>query len=337
MRKSFLWGSFFLLLLLTQCKDSKPISPVRREQFALDTVCQFTFYYKDDIKLEEKGFDELHHIESLFDRHDESSELGQMNLNKLEELSPELQELLDRAFYYADITEGLFNPAIGPLVDLWDVGSPDPLIPAPEDIDRVMAHIDWTKIHFKKGEPPKLPEGISLDLGGIAKGYAADRVRDVFAAEGVESAIINLGGNVLVMGRKPGGDLWKIGVQNPISFRGDYVGILKLDNLSMVTSGNYERFFEVDGVRYHHILDPRTGYPVSNGLSSVTIVTQNSTDADALSTSLYIMGLEKGMDFALEQDFFDVLFITENKQIYMTPGMKDYFELTDQDFTISNL
>ena len=337
MRKTFLIGIFFLSLLLTQCRRTEAVKPVRKEMFVLDTVCQFTFYTNDYALAEEDGFRELLKIEEHFDRHNENSELGKINRNLSQTLSADMEELLGRAFYYADLTDGLFNPAIGPLVDLWDVGSENPRIPGDEEIKEALKLTDWRKIEFQNNGVPYLPPGLSLDLGGIAKGYAADKIKTVFESHGIKSAIINLGGNVLVMGTKPDGSLWKIGVQNPQSVRGEYVGILKLEDSAMVTSGNYERFFEQDGIRYHHIIDARTGSPVRNGLASVTVVASLSTDADALSTSLYAMGLKEGMKFSEENDFFEAIFITDEKEIYMTKGIQDIFTLTDSTFTVSTL
>ncbi|HPE94398.1 MAG TPA: FAD:protein FMN transferase, partial [Sphaerochaeta sp.] len=174
--------------------------------------------------------------------------------------------------------------------------------------------------------------GMVLDLGGIAKGYAADQAAEVLRSHGVQQAIVNLGGNVLVLGRKPDGSLWRIGVQDPEQDRGAYAIIVQLEDTSLVTSGPYERFLIVEGETYHHILDTTTGYPVDSDFTSASIITHSSLLADALSTSVYALGYEKGM--ALINSFEDVeaLFFTEDHQILQSEGLKR----GDVEFTVTN-
>ncbi len=329
--------------MFTQC--ASPAAEAQRyERFALGTVCQITLYEKGADGKVDLAFEELDRIEQLLSRHIETTEIGRFNALSAraagEEViftfSEEAAGLIDLALEYARITEGKFNPAVGPLVDLWGIGTDNPRIPAREEIDHVMPLLDWTRLKLE-GTTLTAPGGTSLDLGGIAKGYAADRISRFLQDEGIDRGIINFGGNVLVIGTKPDGKLWNIGLQNPHTSRGDYVGILSLQAMAMVTSGNYERYFEQDGVRYHHILDSETGFPVDNNLAAVTIVTPLSVNADALSTSLYGMGLEKGMAFAEGRDDFEALFITKDDRIYMTSGLRESFRLSNGDFTLSNL
>lgn len=178
---------------------------------------------------------------------------------------------------------------------------------------------------------------MQLDLGGIAKGYAADVAASIIKEHGNQAAIINLGGNVYAYGEKANGDSFKIGVQNPFSPRGAYLGILSVKDQTVVTSGTYERFFEQDGTVYHHILDPKTGYPVENNLESVTIVTESSMSADALSTMTFVLGLEKGLNLVESLDDVEALFITKDHQLYASSGFLNNFELTDDSFTIEQL
>ena len=178
--------------------------------------------------------------------------------------------------------------------------------------------------------------GMMLDLGGIAKGYAADVISKMLTDEGVKSAIIDLGGNIFAHGEKVSGDAWKIGIQNPFSNRGEIVGAISVKNKSIVTSGIYERYIEVDGVKYHHILNPETGYPYENDIAGITIISDKSTTGDALSTSVFALGIEEGMKFVEELDDVDAIFVTKEKGIYVTSGIKDNFELRDENFKLMN-
>ena len=334
------------VLLFTNCRGDNA-APERFDRFALGTVCQITLYESNGGDKAEKAFDEVTRLENILSRHIASSEIGRLNVLSAEaaacgeeyvsaELSGETAEVLRLAMDYAGETEGRFNPAVGPLVDLWGIGTDNARIPGIGEIEAVLPLLDWRDISLDN-KKVTIRSGMSLDLGGIAKGYAADRIEEILRKEGTKRAIINFGGNVLVMGGKPDGSLWKIGLQNPLTERGDYLGILSLKAMSMVTSGNYERYFIENGVRYHHILDSETGYPVDNSLAAVTIVTEKSADADGLSTSLYSMGLEEGMAFAESHDYFEAIFITKDNLVYVSSGLKDNFSLTNGDFTLSNL
>ncbi|MDI3535253.1 MAG: FAD:protein transferase, partial [Thermosediminibacterales bacterium] len=177
-------------------------------------------------------------------------------------------------------------------------------------------------------------EEMMLDLGGIAKGYAADEVSKILKENHVKHAIVNLGGNVLAYGNKPDGSKWRIGIQKPFAPRGDYAGVVSVINKAVVTSGIYERYFEENGKIYHHILDPETGYPVENNLMSVTIITDKSIDADSLSTSVFAMGLKEGLNLIEKLDNTEAIFITKDSKIYLTSGLKNSFKLTDNSLNI---
>jgi len=178
--------------------------------------------------------------------------------------------------------------------------------------------------------------GMRLDLGAIAKGYAADEVEKIMVAHKVKSAIIDLGGNVFVYGKKKDGTPWRVGIQNPYSDRGEYIGLVTGGQMTVVTSGVYERYFIENGKRYHHILDTTTGFPVDNGLISVSIVTESSIDADALSTSVFALGLDKGMKLVESLQDVYAIFIDSNNKVYLSPGTNKIFTLTDNKFTLSD-
>ncbi|MDC7223604.1 MAG: FAD:protein FMN transferase [Spirochaetales bacterium] len=310
----------------------------------MGTVCQFTLYDEGSEEAAEKAFDELARIESVFSRNLEDSDVSRFNQLSEErgegsftyQLFDETAEVLSVALEYGYLSEGRYNPAVGPLVDLWGIGTEAAHVPTQAEIDRVLPLLDLSQLTLS-GSELQAQAGMMIDLGSIAKGYAADRVRMILEEEGMERGIINLGGNVLVFGEKPDQSLWRIGIQNPQSDRGDYVGIVSLNEVSMVTSGNYERFFEVAGKRYHHILDGTTGFPVENELAACTIITARSLDADALSTTLYSMGLEKGMAYTESEEFFEALFVTKDNRVYVSSGLEENFKLTSEDFILSNL
>ena len=169
-----------------------------------------------------------------------------------------------------------------------------------------------------------------MDLGGIAKGYAGDEAIKIYKKYGIKSAYINLGGNVVVLGTKPDGKPWRIGVQNPRAENGFYIGIVEVADKAVVTSGDYERFFEENGKRYHHILDPKTGRPADSGLISSTIVTDVSMDADALSTAAFVLGLEKGRALVESLEGVEAIFVTKDKEVYVTDGLRNSFTFSDE-------
>lgn len=174
-----------------------------------------------------------------------------------------------------------------------------------------------------------------MDLGAIAKGYAADRAIEIYKQYGVESAFVNLGGNVAVLGNKPNGDLFRVGIQNPLLQRGQCLGAVNAANKTVVTSGDYVRYFEKDNKKYHHILDPRTGYSAESFLMSTTIVSKQSIAADALSTAIFILGLEDGIKLIDNQEDMEAIFITKDKEIYITKGLKeDFIFFKTEGFTL---
>ncbi|HHX22603.1 MAG TPA: FAD:protein FMN transferase, partial [Thermoanaerobacterales bacterium] len=205
-----------------------------------------------------------------------------------------------------------------------------------EEINLALKLVDYRKVELNENENSvflKTP-GMAIDLGGIAKGFAADEVVRILKENGVESAIADLGGNLYVIGSKPNGMPWNIGIQNPFNIRGSIFATVKVSDKTLVSSGPYERYFEENGETYHHILDTRTGFPVDNGLMGITIISDSSIDADALSTSVFALGLVEGMKFIEEKKGVDAVFVTSDYMVYTTSGIEKYnFEITDEQFT----
>ncbi|WP_245583497.1 FAD:protein FMN transferase [Paenibacillus assamensis] len=276
-------------------------------------------------------------IESKMSRTLETSELYKLNTHAGKgpyQVSDETFMVIEKALDYAEKTNGRFDPTIGPLVSLWGIGTEQARVPAQAEIDEALKLVGYDTVTLDAANKTvsMAKPGMELDLGGIGKGYAADAIVDYIREQGVKSAIIDLGGNIYAVGTKPAGFDWTIGVQDPNETRGNQIGTMKIKDRTIVTSGVYERYLEHNGQYYHHILDPKTGYPAKSNLNSVTIVTDRSTDADALSTSAFALGVEEGIAFIEAKPNAEAIFITEDKQVYTTSGIPSFFTLTDDAY-----
>jgi len=332
------------MLLFAGCEWEADVGgtagPNAETYFIFDTLVTVKIY---DGQPTAAHFQEIEQIMKTIDkqmnRNREDSELSEVNRQSGKQavaVSEQTFHVVRTALNYAASSKGKFDPTVGPLVDLWGIGKEGAKRPAQAAIDQTLGLISYEKVELNEaGRTIRLAmPGMELDLGAIAKGYAADRIAAYLKEAGFTSAIIDLGGNILAMGRKPGGELWSIGVQNPLEPRGAHIGIIKADNQTIVTSGIYERYFIENGEHYHHIMDPDRGYPVRNGLVGVTIVTDRSEDADALSTTLFSLGLEEGMRFVESRPNTDALFITDSNKVYVTSGLKGKLALTNEQFTL---
>ncbi len=269
----------------------------------------------------------------------EGSELMRLNQTSAGspfQLSPDTYTLLEKAWSYAELSDGLFDPTIYPLVKLWNVQGEAPRVPSQMNIDETLARVDYRKLHFNEEHRVYFEEeGMGVELGGIAKGYASMEAAKILREYGIETALLDFGGNILLMGEKPDGSPWRVGVRDPERAPNNYLAILEgLQDVAVVSSGNYERFFVQDEVRYHHILDPRTGWPVENELKSVSIVTRDATVADAMSTICYILGREACMQLIEEESDIEVIFITVDNKIYLSDGLRPFFRLQSGDYQL---
>lgn len=284
----------------------------------------------------------LERIDILLSRTKEGGEVYAINQAAGKEavvVSEDTMEVVKLSVKYAEEMGGLFDPTIGPLVDLWDIGSEGAHVPPQADIEAAKALTNYKDIIIDEAvSSVKLAkEGMILDLGAIGKGYAADRIADYLKEQGLDSAMINLGGSsIIALGNKPGGTPWNIGLQDPDQSRGTQLGTIKISDEVIDASGVYERFFIEEGVRYHHILDPRTGYPSQNGVKSLTIMSPTATDADALSTGVFLMGLTKGLKYFESLPDIEAFFIMEDNQIYATSGIRERLQLTDTTYHFAN-
>jgi thiamine biosynthesis lipoprotein len=311
---------------------------VTRMEFLIGTVCTLTLYDTPGEEVFRKVFDRVREIETRMSFTLPESDIGRVNAAAGKfpvSVTEETFALVEEGLEFSRLSGGAFNIAVGPLIALWGIGTERAALPQDADIATRMRICDFTRVVLNKTEKTIFLEeaGMALDLGAIAKGYAADEAARILREEGISRGIIDFGGNIFVLGQRSGAEGWRVGVQNPAENRGQYFGIITAGDLSVVSSGVYERFFIApDGQRYHHILDTKTGHPVRNGLTQVTVASRSSTRADAFSTTLFVLGLEAGMELAEKTEGIEALFVTEDKKLYASRGMKEIFSLTDQSF-----
>lgn len=324
------------LVILTGCGIRSNSSEVEDQAFLMDTLVQMKAYGENAEIAVEESMNRIAEIENLMSKTVEESDIYKLNNNpkKEIEISQDSREVLKKSLYYAELTEGDFDPTIGALVSLWGIGSRDAAVPQETEIEQALNDVGYRNLKINNNSAKISQTGVKIDLGGIAKGYAAEEVKKIVKKHGVKNAFINLGGNVLVIGSKVDGSAWKIGIQDPREGRGNVMAIIDAVDKTIVTSGNYERYFEENGKLYHHILDPKTGYPAENNLLSVSIISKNSFDADALSTAVYVMGLERGMNFIEKLAEVDVMIITESLNVYLSSGLEEIVNINDSDFKL---
>ncbi|NLV91158.1 MAG: FAD:protein FMN transferase [Firmicutes bacterium] len=328
------------LLVTSGCREKPAPEPVTRTRILMDTLVEVRLF-EDNDKIMDAVFDRISEIESLMSRTLASSEISLINHRAGDQpvsVSSDTFTVVTQALEYARLTKGAFDPTVGPLVEAWGISSDHPRVPSEEELSHLISLIDYQRIETdEQTQSVFLQErDMAIDLGGIAKGYAADEAVKVLRAQGIDSAYVNLGGNVWVVGAKPDGSPWRIGVRNPFDESGaTFVGVLSLVDTSVVTSGTYERYFISDGVKYHHILDPKTGYPAEGNLASVTIVSQNSMAADGLSTSIFILGKEQGQALVETLPGIEAVLVDNDSKVWVSSGLRDRFEVME-GFTLEH-
>ncbi len=313
--------------------------PIRQTELALGTVCTVSLYDSTKQSLLPASFSLISQLENSISKNIPDSEISILNRSagvSSVRLSAPVFELLTIARNFSILSEGMFDVTIDPVVELWGIGTDHAAVPAPDMLAHAVSLVDYNALVLDSDTMSAfLPEKeLAVDLGGIAKGYIADRVKDFLVSSGAGGGIIDLGGNILVFGKKPDGSDFKIGLQSPFEGRGSTIGTVTLSEGSVVTSGIYERFFEQDGKRYHHIFDTRTGFPVDNSLAGVSVITRESAAGDALSTAVFALGLERGLALVEKTEGVEAVFITKDKEVYISSGLKDSFTLTDRNFTM---
>ena len=305
---------------LTGCSPSAARKETRTG-FYLNTVISITIYGPSSPELFDGCMELAGRCENMFSRTREGSDIWNINHSKGHpvRVSAETLSLLQTALSYAEMSGGLVDPTIGTLSILWNIGDENQgIVPSGEEINEALSHVDYSNVIIEAGQVTLTDPEACLDLGFIAKGYIADQIREYLLSKGVGKAIINLGGNVSVIGSRPDKTPFRVGIQQPFAETGAYALVLEAQDRSIVSSGNYERYFEKDGILYHHILSTEDGYPGNTDLDSVTVISSRSVDGDALSTCCFLLGYEKGLELIRSLEDTQAVFILKNGEIRKT-------------------
>lgn len=333
----------FILGSFAGCKFSYKMTDGDKEYYAgsetiFNTPVSISIFDGGSDELMNEAFDLCRTIEADLGARRESGIIADMNSESAASLSPELYffipeeyaDLITKAQYYNTRTNGAFDITIGAVSKLWDFTSSNPEKPNNDDIQYELNFVGGNNINSSNTGVSFRKAGVELDLGAIAKGFATDKIVELFRSKGVKSAVISLGGNIFCIGNRTDGEPFKIGIQKPFAEYAETVAIMNVSDLSVVSSGIYQRCFtDSDGKFYHHILDPKTGYPVENDLTSVTVVGPCSADCDALSTSLFLLGLDEGMKFIDSLDDYYAVFVTDNYEVIYSEGFLDAISVVD--------
>lgn len=292
--------------------------------FAMDTVITIKVYGDSSALSAAVGL--VKKYDALFSPTNEQGDVYKINAGagSVVEVSKETLKLLILAGEYSRQTGGAFDPSVGALVELWGFRGDTPAVPTAAAIKALLPFVSRSSVVIHD-TGAAVAEGAAIDLGGIAKGFLCDEIADTLYGMGVRSALISAGGNIQALGSRPDGSMWRIAVTDPFD-PSARIGVLKVSDRAVVTSGGYNRYFNENGVRYSHILDPKTGYPADSGIASVTIVSSDGTSADAYSTALYVMGAADAVAFWREHGSFDMIIVTNDRRILITHGIADLFE-----------
>jgi len=341
--------SFVLcILLLSGC--TKQDSMYKESRVLMDTYCTITVVSDSKSTAEEAieaGFSEIKKLEDLlnyFSDKSESTALGKAAGSHAVKVSPETLEIINKTIETAKASEGAFDPTIAPVIRLWDFThkSPEPSIPSVHVVDNALKLTGFNKIRVdeERSEVFLEQQGMEIDLGGITKGYTADKAADAIRKKGIRSALVAIAGDIRGFGTSTSGRAWKVGIQDPRpkteSDRPweEVIATLYLEDRAISTSGDYQRFFMKEGKRFHHILDPRTGFPAETDLISASVIAPEGWMSDGLSTGIFILGAEKGMK-VLENMGIDGVLVDSSKKVHITKGLKGKIEILNKDYTLS--
>lgn len=310
-------GYYFIYIPHLQASESR----TQTTMILMDTLVDVRVDGRNSSELVKQAFTIMEDLEQTLSRFVETSEVAKINQQAGEwvKVSPTTLELIELGIKIGEVSHGAFDITIGAVLDLWGFGSGLYHVPTEEELAEALATVDYTQVEVNHNTSEvRIPQGTILDLGGIAKGFVVDSGISLLRKGKVQRSIINAGGDISVIGRRPDGQPWRVGVQDP-DLPSDIRWILPLDNNSVVTSGDYQRFFTKDGQRYHHILDPKTGYP-ARGLRSVTIVGENGATSDALSTAVFVLGWDKGRALVESLDNVEAILVSDT-DVWISPGL----------------
>lgn len=335
---------FFLLpvLLLASCKPA--VRKESRTVFALGTVCSIQLFTE---KPQSKADTVLQictrRLEELERHLSANAEISTLiDINKASGVSAvnvpaDIYQLFERAMFFAEKTDGAFNPVIGGIVKLWNIGFENARKPEDRDIRDALSRTGYKDVQLTGTAVFLKKAGMKLDLGAIAKGFAADELTRIVRQAGIAHAVIDIGGTISAVGKRPDGKRWNIGIRDPRVQQGQPVISAAIESCSISTSGSYERYFEQDGVRYHHIIDPATGYPVRNNMIAVSVFSDSATDADALSTACFVLGYEKAVKLLAELPDTEALFIFDDNSVCTTAGLAQHIKVLDSAFRLADM
>lgn len=321
--------------LLAGCSALRSVQPqtVKETQFIMDTIMDITVYGPQPQSAIDAAFTEIKRIDALMNIYDVNSEASKVNVSagsKPIAVSQDMITVLERSLQFSEMTDGVFDVTIGPLTTLWGIGKKGDYVPPADEIAKARSLVDYKKLTIDPAAKTVMLEkpGMMLDLGAVAKGYAVDRAIDILKQHGITSALVNAGGDIRVIGSRPNGEAWRIGIQHPRRSEEIAAKLALTDWDTLVTSGDYQRFFEKDGVRYHHILNPKTGRPaIESETISVTVGTTNSLDGDILSTVLFLLGPDAGNKLLSQLPQTDAIWITQDEKTHLSKGFQGKIEL----------
>ncbi len=322
-------------LLLGGCARTQ--EPASNQIFAMDTVMTLEIYGDGAQEQLNEAVGTIYRLEDLWDVTSEGSEVWALDHSAGDwvDLSPETADLLAQALELCALTGGALDLTAYPAVRAWGFTTGEYRVPSQEELDALVPLIDYTKLELEDGRA-RLPEGMELDLGAVAKGYTGAYLAQTLREGGVASALLSLGGNVQTVGAKPDGSPWRVAIQDPDSGQQATLGVVEVADQAVITSGGYQRYFEADGETYWHIMDPDTAAPARSGLRSVTVIGSDGTVCDALSTALFVMGAEEAAAFWQVHPELEVelVLVEEDGTVLITQGLEDSFQLTQEDRTL---
>ena len=334
--------ALLLLFLLTGCAYA-PAETAADSFECMDTFMNIEI--RGDAHTAASVRSEIERLDSLLSASREDSDIGRLNRDKCAEVESETYDILGKSLDECSRLEGYLDISVYPLVEEWGFISKEYQVPSQEKIDSLLKNVSLREVSLSSDESEspnpdkyrvKIGDGMKIDLGAVAKGYAADKARNVMKCCGADAGILNLGGTVAAVGKKSDGKDWKIGIADPEN-TASYFGSVACHDKVVATSGNYERYFERDGKRYCHIIDPQTGYPVDNGTVSVTVISDSGVRSDALSTALFVMGREKAAEYWKQARDFDFILLDDDDNLWMTKGAEESFHLAKGFNLIINL
>ncbi len=328
-RRKVLMCLLLSAFLLSGCSlGTQPRIMETTSLFAMDTIMELQAYGNKQVLTDAEAI--IRDIEKNASVTDEGSEISALNRDGKAELSEETAKLFSGALDICRETEGALDISIYPVLKTWGFTTSDYKVPSETELTDLLQKVDYRKITMN-GNAVAIGDGMQIDLGSVTKGYTGNRISEYFRQQGVTSGLINLGGNVQCIGAKPNGEDWKVAIKSPFKeSKSGIFAVIAARDKAIITSGGYERYFEEDGETYWHILDPKTGKPAKNGLISVTIIGQDGLMCDGLSTALFVKGLDEATDYWKKHGDFDAVFITENGEVFITPGIEDSFSLASE-------